>query len=87
MAELVQATGQTEVIVRLGLSWLEGKGNITVAGEDDSGLRISAGISPGLKLNSLETIEQDLETLLRETKLFRDYFLDSSIESIKDELK
>lgn len=86
IADLAVACGQTELVVQQGLAWMEAKGDIQVDIEENSEVLIRAERSSRAELLSVEAIEQDLVFLLLEARLFRDYFLSGSIESLESNL-
>ena len=87
LIELSAGTAQTELIVRQGLAWLEARGDVSVSAGEGDELVIDSGRSPRTEMLSVEAVEQDLKSLLLESKLFRDYFLSGSIDSLRSVLE
>jgi single-stranded-DNA-specific exonuclease len=87
LVDLAVATGQTELVIRQGLAWLEAKGNISVKYFEGANLEIKSERSPQTEMLSVDAIEQDLKSLLLETKLFRDYFISGDMDSLKSLLE
>jgi single-stranded-DNA-specific exonuclease len=71
LAELAAATAQTEAAVRLGLEWLAKRGQVTVAGSEET-LVLTAGGTSDEK--AAETAASQLLSRLQETAAYRKHF-------------
>ncbi len=69
---LAGATGQREATVRLGVAWLEARGQFAVQTETGGGLQVTAGT--GESGSALADTTADLEMLLKESAAYRSYF-------------
>ena len=81
LTDLAAVTAQTEAIVRLGIAWLEAKGVLHVVNESGGEIKIAWG-AVEQQTTSKEALAENLGILLEETRLFREYYLKSPIETL-----
>jgi single-stranded-DNA-specific exonuclease len=79
LPKLAAAMAHTETTVRLGLEWLEQKGQIEITSDGETRVRLRAGGQVG---NRLHVIEGRLEAELAESAAYRSYFRRASAESL-----
>jgi single-stranded-DNA-specific exonuclease len=80
--ELASSTSQTKAAVRVGISWLESKGYVTVLQEENNVILISEPDEAYNPLFSPEGMQADLKLLLKESSLFRKHLSSCDLDSL-----
>jgi hypothetical protein len=79
---LASSTSQTKAAVRVGISWLESKGYVTVLQEENNVILISEPDEAYNPLFSPEGMQADLKLLLKESSLFRKHLSSCDLDSL-----